>query len=99
DHVIRRAAMPGSVVVFGEAVADLVAAGEKQQRIVPAGNQHRTGLARAPVFLADLAAVLARRDPQADAIGTLHHRAIGAAVDPALLRVAHDDQIVRAQIP
>src|SRR4051812_6194493 len=82
DDVIRRAAMARGVVVFRKAEADLVAACEKEQRIVAAGDEYRARLPLLPIFLADLTAVLARRDPQAHLVGPLHHRSIGAAVDP-----------------
>ena len=74
----------------------LVAAGEEQERVVPAGDQHRAGFAGLEIFLADLAAVLAGRNPDRDVVLVLHHGAIGGAVDPVLLRVAHDDEIVGA---
>src|SRR5438309_6323929 len=89
DDFVRRAAMAGRVVVLGKAVADLVAAGEEEQRIVTARDEHWAWLARAPIFLPNLATVLARRDPQADAIRALHHRAVGRAVHPAFVRLAH----------
>ena len=52
--------MTGGIFVFRQAVAQLVAAGEEQQRIVAAGDQDRAGLAGRIVFLADLPALLAR---------------------------------------
>src|SRR6185503_10586003 len=61
-------------------------------------RSHRAGLALAPVLLPDLPAVLAGRNPEAHAIRAVHHRAVGAAVDPALLRVAHDHEVVGADI-
>src|SRR2546425_4555448 len=48
--------------LFRSAEADLVAAGEEQQRIVAAADQHRAGLALPEVLLADLPPVLAGRD-------------------------------------
>src|SRR5215831_4811270 len=63
DHVVRRAAMAGRVVEFGQPEPELVAAGEEEQRIVPAADQHRARLAGAEILLADLPAMLARRDP------------------------------------
>src|SRR5207249_10173988 len=50
------------------------------------------------VLLADLPPVLAGRDPQPDPVRAVHHRAVGAAVHPVLLRVAHDHQVVGADV-
>src|SRR6516164_8362954 len=97
-HVIRRAAMTGSVVIFRDAEPELVTAGEKQQRIVTAADQHWTGLARAEIFFTDLAAVLTRRYPYIDVIAILHHRSVSRRIDPLSLRVAHNDKIVGADV-
>ena len=43
-HFERDAAMAAGVVVFGQAKLDFVAAGEKEQRIVSATDQHRARL-------------------------------------------------------
>jgi hypothetical protein len=98
DHVVRRAAVAGGVIIFGKPVTDLVAPGEEEQRIVAAADEHRARLAALEVLLPDRAPVLARRDPQSHAIGPLHHRAIRAAVDPVLFGVAHDHEIVGADV-
>src|SRR5207249_6023943 len=50
------------------------------------------------VLLADLPPVLAGRDPQPDPVRAVHHRAVGAAVHPVLLRIAHDHQVVGADV-
>src|SRR3989441_8237661 len=84
--------------LFRSAEADLVAAGEEQQRIVAAADQHRAGLALPEVLLADLPPVLAGRDPQPDPVRAVHHRAVGAAIHPVLLRIAHDHQVVGADV-
>ena len=65
---------------------------------MPARDQHRAGLAGAEVLLADLPSVLARRDPERDVIPVLHHGAVGSAVDPVRVWVAHDDEIIRADV-
>ena len=65
---------------------------------MPAGNEHRAGLAGAEILFADLPSVLARRDPQRHVVPVLHHDAVGRAVDPVLLGVAHDHEIVGADI-
>src|SRR5205823_162892 len=60
--------------------------------------EYRAGLALPEIFLADLTTVLARRHPQAHAVRSVDHRAVGAAVHPVLFGVAHDDEIVGSQI-
>src|SRR2546422_861338 len=72
--------------------------GQARPRIVAAADQHRAGLALLEILLADLAPVLAGRDPQPDLVRAVHHRAVGAAVHPVLLRVAHDHQVVGADV-
>src|SRR5262249_54177395 len=62
--LIRVAAMATGIVVFAQAKFKLVAASKEQQRIVSARDQHGTRFAGAEIFLSDLAAVLAWRDPQ-----------------------------------
>ena len=42
--------------------------------------------------------MLARRDPERDVVLVLHHDAVGGAVDPALLGIAHDHEVVGADI-
>ena len=47
DRLVGLAAMAAGIGVFGDAVLDLVAAGEEQHRIEAAADQHRAGLALA----------------------------------------------------
>jgi hypothetical protein len=65
---------------------------------VAAADQHRAGFVLLEVLLADLPAVLSRRHPQADAVRAVHHRPVGAAVHPVLFRVAHDHEVVGADV-
>src|SRR5260370_4375192 len=65
---------------------------------MPAGNQHRAGLSGAEVLLANLSSMLARRDPERDVSLVLHHHAVGPAIDPVRLRIAHDHEIVGADV-
>ena len=96
--LVRLATVPAGIVVFAEAKFEFVATSKEQQRIVSAGDEHRTRFAGAEIFLSDLAAVLAWRDPQRDVVLVLHHGAVGPAVDPVRVRITHDDEIVRADI-
>ena len=61
-----------------------------------AGDQHWTRLTGTKVFFADLPAVFAGRNPDADVILVLHHDAIGRAIDPVVFRIAHDHEIIGA---
>ena len=97
-HLVRLAAVAGGVVEFRQPVTQLVAAGEKQQRIVTAGDQHRAGLAMRVVLVADLPALLAGRDVDRDVVLVVHHAAIGRGVDPAAVGVAHDHEIVGGHV-
>ena len=90
--------MTGGIVVFRQAVAQLVAAGEEQQRIVAAGDQDRAGLAGGIIFVADLPALLAGRNVDRDVVLVVHHAAIGGGVDPAAVGIAHDHEIVGADV-
>src|SRR5215204_3662389 len=49
--IVGFAAMAGCIVVFRETEFQLVAAGEEQQWIMSAGDQHRAGLAGLEIFL------------------------------------------------
>src|SRR5256885_16292785 len=42
--------------------------------------------------------VFARRHPDADSLRVVHHHAVGAAVDPVFLGIAHDDDVVGADV-
>src|SRR5215470_3853987 len=90
--------MPGRVIELGEAQLQLIATREKEQRVMAAADQYRARLAGAKIFFTDLATVLARRYPQRDPVFVEHHGAIGRSIDPVVLRVAHDDEIVGPDI-
>src|SRR5262249_2346130 len=68
DGLVGPAAMAARIRELADSLLDLMAAGKKQHRIEPAADQHRTRLFPLEVFLADHAAVLARRDPYARSI-------------------------------
>ena len=65
---------------------------------MPAGDQHRARLSGAEVLLANLPSMLAGRDPERDVSLVLHHHAVGPAIDPVRLGIAHDHEIVGADI-
>ena len=88
--------MAAGVGELGNAVIDLVAGGQEQQRIVADADRHRTGLALLEIFLADDPAVLAGRHPQAQRLLVMDHHPVGADIDPIGIRVLHDHQIAGA---
>jgi hypothetical protein len=73
-------------------------AGDEQHRVLAAADQHRARLAAREVLLHDEAALLAGRHPQPGRLLVVHHDAIGGGVDPARVRIAHDDHVVGADI-
>ena len=66
--------------------------------MLAATDQHRTRQAALEVLVANLPAVLAGRDVDADRIFVVHLHAIRAGVHPIAVGVAHDDEIVRADV-
>jgi hypothetical protein len=62
------------------------------------GGRLAAGRQQAGLALANLPSVLARRDPQRHVVLVLHHGAVGPAVDPVRLRIAHDHEIVGADV-
>src|SRR5262249_50820408 len=98
DGLVGPAAMAARIRELADSLLDLMAAGKKQHRIEPAADQHRTPLFPLEVFLADQAAVLARRDPYARSIAVMGDHPVGAEVDPAAVRVARDHDAVGADV-
>ena len=91
--------MAAGIGVFGDAVLDLVAAGKKQHRILsPQQISDRTRLALGEILVADQPAVLAGRHPDAGGVAVVRHHAIGAEIDPAGVGIAHDHDVVGADI-
>ena len=72
--------------------------GEEQDGVLAARDQHRARLALGEIFFADQPAVLAGRHPDRHGVAVVHHHAIGAGIDPAVVGIAHDDDVVGADI-
>ncbi len=89
-HLGRPAAHAADDVELERAVGRLDAAVEERQRIAAEHHHHRHGLAARPIFLAMDIAVMAARGDEADRLLVVHHGAIGAGIEPVLLRVAGD---------
>src|SRR5262245_27912852 len=76
NRLVGTPAVTARVSIFGGAVLDLVAAGEKQHGIETAADQHRAVLLFLEILLADQAAVLARRNPDAGILPVVRNGAI-----------------------
>ena len=91
DHLDRRAAHAADDLELAHAVGHFAAAHEEAHRDRRRSTM-ATGIALAArlVLVAHLAAVLAGRDVDAERLGVVDHDAVGAAIDPALVRIADD---------
>src|SRR5207247_4268170 len=98
-HTIRRATHGAGPVGLGRAVRDLGAGREEEQWVAAGAERERhLFLAREPL-VAVLAAMLAGPDVEAEPLLVVDHHAVGAEVDPALVRVARDVEAAGAEIP
>ena len=85
-------------LVFAHAVGRVRRSHGKEQRM-PAGHEHdRAGLAAVPVLFDDARAVVRGRDVGGDGVPVVHHRAVGAEVDPAGVRVGVDVDAAGADV-
>src|SRR5690606_19677463 len=66
--------------------------------VIAEGDGDRARFAAGERFLQVEAAVLALVDLDADEVRAMNHAAVGAQVDPALLRIAGDDGAAGAQV-
>ena len=79
DGLVGASAMPAGIAGIGEfahAVFDLVAAGEEEDRILPAADHDRAGLPAGEILVADEPAVLAGRHPHPGRVAVMRHHAI-----------------------
>ena len=89
-HLHRPAAQAADDVDLEHAVGRFEPAVEEGERIAAEHHRHRHRLAALEIFLAVDRAVMARRHQDADRGLVVHHGAIGAGVEPVLLRIAGD---------
>ena len=90
DDLDRRAAHAADDLEFADAVGHFAAAHQEAHRIAATHDHHRHAFAARFVLVANLATVLAGRDVEAERLLVVDHHAVGAAIDPALVRIAHD---------
>src|SRR5439155_13160754 len=98
DHLDRLAAHPADDLVLADAIRHLAAGHQEGHGIAAADHRHRHWLAARLVFVAHLPAVLAGRDVKAGGPGVVDHHPVGAAIDPALVRVAGDVEAAGADV-
>src|SRR5207247_366624 len=85
-------------VVLGDAERNLSAGSQEHEGVGTQHHHDRALLAPVEPLLPMDAAVLARGDVVADLLLIVNHDSVGAAVDPAVIRVTGDVEAARAQI-
>ncbi len=85
-------------VVLANAIRHLARRHQERHRIAADHDRDRHRLLARLVLVALDAAVLAWRDVEADGLLVVDHYAVGAAVDPALVRIAGDVEAAGADI-
>src|SRR5206468_499970 len=98
DNFDRPSALATGIIELGNAKRQFGIAAEKQDRVLPAGNQNRTGFAALEIFLADQPSVFARRNPHADFVFGMRDNAVCTDIDPVAVGITHDDEIFGAYI-
>src|SRR5215467_10098985 len=86
-------------LVLADAVGDLGAGGQEYERVATEHHGHRAGLAPVEVLLPLNASVLAWRDVVAETHAVMDHDAVGAQVDPAVVRIAGDVERAGPDVP
>jgi hypothetical protein len=96
-HFDRRAFDRAGEFVFRTAVGQIFEAGDEQCRILAMHDGERTALAAIPVFLGDDRAVPAAMiELHRDLVRAVHLDPVDRGVDPAAVRIAHDDERARS---
>ena len=98
DDFDRASALTTGIIEFGNAKWQFGIAAEKQDGVLPAGNQNRTRFAALEIFFADQPPVFAGRNPHADFVFAMRDDAVGADIDPVAIGITHDDEILGADI-
>ncbi len=98
DDIDGLAADAAGIFIFRFAPGQAVGRGSEQQRIVAEADGHRAGPALIEIFLPDDAALFSRRDVKRQGVFVVHHDAVAADVDPALVDVAGDDEMGGAHV-
>ena len=96
-HLDRRAFDGAGELVFRLPGRQVFESGDEQRGILAVDDGDRTGLALVPVFLRDDRAVPAGMvELHGHLVPAVHLHAIDRGVDPAAVRIAHDDDRARA---
>src|SRR5262249_16907691 len=88
NHIDWFAADAAGVVVFGFSPGQTIRRGNQQKRVVAEADRHGARAALVKIFLADDAALFARRDVERERIFVVHHDAVAAEIDPAFVHIA-----------
>ena len=97
DDLDRRAFDGAGELVFRLPGRQIFEAGDEQRRVLAVDHRDRTGLALVPVFPGDDGAVPAAVvELHGHPVPAVHLDAIDRGVDPAAVRIAHDDDRARA---
>ncbi len=98
DHLNRFTDQPARRVEFVPAIGNFQPGDHEQSGMYAADHSDRTGLAAFVIASADEIAVLAFRAHHRCGIARLRLHAIGAVIDPAGIRIAHDHHVAGADI-
>ena len=90
DYLDRRAANAAKDFQLADPKRHLTAAHQETQGIATANNDDRHALSARLIFVAHLAAVFARRNVEAQRLLIVDHHPVGAAIDPAGVRITRD---------
>src|SRR5262249_14841396 len=85
-------------LVFAHAVRHLARGHQEGHGIATADHGYRHWHPARLVFVAHLAAVLARRDVEPGGLGVMDHHALGAAIDPPLIGIGGDVEAAGADV-
>ena len=98
DNLLRPPAIGASDLEFAGAERHFGASHQEGERIAADDDADRHRLVERLIFVAMNASVLAGRDVEAEPLGVMDHDAIGAGVDPAVLRITRDVEAAGADI-
>src|SRR5882724_6923698 len=97
DEIVGSDSDAATVIVLGITKLDGVPCGQKQQRILAHAQDDGAGFSLLKIFFHVHASMLARgRHKKSHGIRVMHHCAISAEVEPAILRVPRDGDACRA---
>src|SRR5262249_29898937 len=98
DHLDRLSAHAADDLVLAHPIGHLARGHQEGHGIAAADHRDGHSLAARLVLVAHLPAVLARRDVESRGPGVVDHDAVGAAIDPALVRLAGDVEAAGADV-